>query len=196
MKRLIISDVHLGAPYFDKKYKLMNLLSKDFDEIIVVGDFYELLGFKSLDQIKKEDSDLMTIIDNKNIIFIKGNHDLESCHLDNFMFELPNGKKVILVHGHQFDGTEDKGFWTKVNIILYKIFKIEVRRYLRTLKDYSKLYAKALAYYKEKCDYLILGHTHEPFVDTENNIYNCGDWLEHCSWIEIIDDEIILKQEK
>lgn len=194
MKKLIVSDVHLGAPYSTRKEKLKELLQKDFDEVIINGDFYELLGFKSLDQIKKDNIDVMQIIADKKFIFVSGNHDL-SVGLNEYTFNLPNGKKVIITHGHQFDGTEDKGFWTKVNMIFYYIFKYEPRRYLRKLKSYASLYAKAENFYMGKCDILIMGHTHQPYVDTDSFVYNSGDWLEHCSWIEIHDNEISLKQE-
>src|SRR3972149_4977635 len=101
MKRLIISDVHLGSPALKKKHiqMLTDLINKDWDEVILNGDIFDELGFKSRETIKKDHPELIKAINNKKHVYIKGNHDPDVGILD-YSITLPNSKKVTFTHGN------------------------------------------------------------------------------------------------
>jgi predicted phosphodiesterase len=191
MKRLILSDLHIGAPYFIKKETLIGLLLVPWDEIYINGDLRELKGFLSKLAIDKKNKDLFEILNSKKVIELWGNHDPISS-IKAFTFILPNGKNVVLTHGSQFEKSIGIGLATKLNIIFYYIFRFELRRLFRKFKSYKKLEDAAKSFYKGKCDYLIMGHTHQP--KQEEGYVNSGDWIEHTTWIEINDNEIKLQR--
>ena len=193
MRILVLSDIHLGSPCFRRKKELKQVLSKSWDQIIINGDFYELLGFKDKEQIDKENKNILNILQNKNVILINGNHDPHISSLDEYSLLLPNGKKVTLIHGHTFEKTTpSSSFWVKCNIVIYKLFGFEVRRVLRIFKNFDIIEENIVNYYQGKTDYLFYGHTHIPHQN--DWVYNSGDWIENCSYIEIIDNQINLIQ--
>lgn len=74
---LVISDTHLGK--YDRKMDLfLRNLIKDYDRIILNGDFYDcwLVSFEEF--ISSEYSELFKILKSKETIYIYGNHDSES----------------------------------------------------------------------------------------------------------------------
>lgn len=190
MRTLIISDVHLGAPYFKKRYKLLYLLLKRWDKIIVNGDLYELLGGFEKNKIEKEYAYIFDILNSDKVIKIEGNHDI-GCGIKDYFIILPNGKKIGITHGHKYDKDAFKSLGVKINIFLYNILGFEVRRILKPFKDYSESIQDIIDDYRSKCDYLVLGHTHKPGI--QGNVYNSGDWIEHNTYIEINDNNIELK---
>ena len=188
MRRLVISDLHLGSPCFNKSNKLINLLKQSWGEIIVNGDLYELLGFKTKSEIEQEYKEIFEILNKPNVIRLEGNHDLGMGKLD-YIITLPNGKKVAFSHGHKYDNSTSS-FSVKINIILYNIFGCEIRRLLKPLKSYKECEQKLIAEYKTKSDYLIIGHSHE--VWSKDNVFNEGDWIEHSSYLIIDENDLIL----
>lgn len=202
MSVFIISDAHLGSPAFNNKDKLLNIIKKvgKDDELVIAGDFYDLLGFKSKDQIEKEYKTLLDALKNIKVTIIKGNHDADVSLLDEYSFNLPNGKKVIVIHGHKFD-TKTNAFLVKLDFFIYGLCGIELRRIFKPLKSYKTVIDKTLAYYKDKCDFLIMGHTHSLWVKDSISInaplvaLSCGDILEHCSYVEINENKVSVLSE-
>lgn len=193
MRILIISDVHLGAPYFKNKDKLLYLLSsKSWNKIILNGDTYELLGNKSLETIQKENKELVEFFNRPNVARLSGNHDPNA--QQEYILDLPNGKKVIVTHGHKYDKSLTSSFSVKLNIFFYNLLGFEIRRLLKPFRSYKK--SVEMLVKEVKCDILVIGHSHDPYVNKINNIevYNDGDWIEHSSYIEINDSEISLKK--
>ena len=187
MKTLIISDLHLG-PCFKKNKEILDLLKNPWDKIIVNGDLYELLGFQTKKEIEKEYKDIFDILNKPNVIRLEGNHDLGQGSLD-YIFTLPNNKKVAITHGHKYDD-KTSSFQVKLNITFFNIFGVELRRIFKCLKSYAECEKKIIDEYKTKCDYLIIGHSHQ--VWQKDNVYNSGDWIEHSSYIIIEDNNISL----
>lgn len=75
----------------------------------------------------------------------------------------------------------------------------------RLEKEYDKVRRKALKEKEDKGkDFLIYGHTHEPFVDQTQTIANTGSWVKpeidpgkiphYNTYLEIYEDSIILKK--
>lgn len=187
MKTLIISDVHLGSPTFKKKEKLKLLLENKFDQIIINGDFYELLWFKDKQTIDSENADLVSLLNGANVVWLGGNHDDEEFSITEFAFTSGN-KKIMITHGHKFEG-KSSAWITRLNIILYLIFGIEFRVLFKWVK--SGYYARSsikLSDYYNNYDWVIIGHHHN--LSQFGNVINCGDWIEHSSYIVIENGEI------
>ena len=73
MKRIIISDTHIGSKFYREKELYDFLDSEDYDQLILNGDIIEFLKIPTFTQgcmeiIKKVDYE-------KEIIYIIGNHD-------------------------------------------------------------------------------------------------------------------------
>ena len=215
--RLVISDLHLGC-INSKESKLIQLLSNvEFDELILAGD---IIDFIKVPTFTEETTKIFQTLkqSGKKIIYIIGNHDdtLEP-FVDKEMFGVEfreryefeyAAKKYRIVHGHQFDtGVVNWQFFMRFLSILqdwaertfgwnlatwYVNWKLRKRK-LRRIWDILK--------WNEEADVFIMGHTHVPevviWVDENEKIktyVNCGDWVEHCTYVLIKDEQLRLKK--
>jgi hypothetical protein len=90
----VITDVHLGYAKYSKKelIKLEKLIENN--KLIITGDFFEKKVKRKL--YKKEIEILNKILKNKNIIYIKGNHDPKiEGQLLYYKY-----KDYLFIHGH------------------------------------------------------------------------------------------------
>jgi len=212
MKRLFISDVHVGKA--DSKYADLAMLlhNEQFDEIYIIGDLVDL-WVDSLKDIKKRNALFFSVFQSLKdkgvkIHYVLGNHDLNLDVNDVFFKDLSinltytielENKKVRLIHGHQYDFLIMDFFpLSKIAAFLYnlilKIFKKEVNSLKVSLaaKQAEKAYHSlvdeiekhALADNKD-CNVLLMGHTHAPKQIVTNGILylNCGDWVSHKSYV-------------
>ena len=201
--RLVISDLHLGC-INSKESKLIQLLDDvEFDELILAGD---IIDFIKVPTFTKETANIFQTLkeSDKKIIYIIGNHDEIR---ERYEFEYA-GKKYRIVHGHQFDtGVVNWQFFMRFLSILqdwaertfgwnlatwYVNWKLRKRK-LRRIWDILK--------WNEEADVFIMGHTHVPevviWVDENEKIktyVNCGDWVEHCTYVLIKDEQLRLKK--
>lgn len=122
-------------------------------------------------------------------------------------------EKLLIIHGDQFDGFITKNKWLqKIGSILYdyslfinkffRIFKFSFSKFLKNKTKeavkYISNYENTVALYCEKNNYnsVVCGHIHKPEIKKINNItyYNCGDWIEHNTFIvEDLNGDIQLK---
>ena len=72
--RIIISDVHLGSINSNESDLLRFLKEKDFDELIINGDFLDLIKCPDFKPSSLEIINYL-IESEKRIIYIIGNHD-------------------------------------------------------------------------------------------------------------------------
>ena len=103
------------------------------------------------------------------------------------------------------------GFWQRFfNFFRKKPIEEAVEAMLmppeqRLEKEYDKVRRNALKEKEDKgIDFLIYGHTHEPFVDQTQTIANTGSWVKsemdpgkiphYNTYLEIYEDSIILKK--
>lgn len=90
---LVITDVHLGsANYKDEEFKeLKSLMEKN---LIILGDFFEKRIKRKL---KKEEIKILhKALNNRNVIYIKGNHDPKiEGQVWYFIY-----KDTLFTHGH------------------------------------------------------------------------------------------------
>ena len=88
MKRVIISDTHIGSKFY-RSSELLDFLKKEkYDELILAGD---IIDFIKIPLFTERCLEIMKAVNyNKRIIYVVGNHD-ES--LVNFV-----GKKLTMLN--------------------------------------------------------------------------------------------------
>lgn len=157
-------------------------------------------GVKVTYLIGNHDFYIRSIIEDQNIHF----GDILICN--EFIYETLKGEKILLVHGDCFDGfvrthpflywLGDKGY--ELSIFINKVYnrvrkwqkleywslsaylKTKVKNVIKFLTEYKKMSQELI---KEKgCDSILIGHTHSPEI-ISGEYYNCGDFVESCSYI-------------
>ena len=112
MRRLIISDLHMGS-LFSREEKIIKLLkSEKYDELVLGGD---IIDFIKIPKFTKKSAEIFSLIFKLNIPikYIIGNHDIAFYEFDNIIinnctflkkyeFE-DNEKKIRIEHGDDYD---------------------------------------------------------------------------------------------
>jgi len=120
MKMLFLSDLHLGSPCFKAYSELLNLLYVDYDKIFIVGDLLDVWEQKPSDILLRNSMIIDRINELTNVVIIKGNHDPEIAELEKFFPQKEiyhehefnvDGKKIMIVHGDEFDDLIRKYSW-------------------------------------------------------------------------------------
>lgn len=212
--KLFLSDLHLGSPLFDKENEIKQLFNcNKYDEVFIIGDIIDTWE-NSVKTITLKYESLIQSINTSvaKVYIIKGNHDPKiidlkrifyKCHvLDNKELNL-NGKKTLLIHGHEFDGVMVK--YLGINKLLFPIqwlcerLNLNISNWLNTTyhsvaakisdKHYNdivlEIEKRVIEKYKDY-DILIMGHTHlEKFVYTYKPVYiNTGSLIHDPSYLE------------
>ena len=111
MKRLIISDTHIGSKYYNKNELLELLKNKEYDQLILNGDIIEFLKVPTF---TKEALEIASAIDyDKEIIYVVGNHDIALAEIvgqefygikfvEEYCFE-EGGRKFRVEHGDKYE---------------------------------------------------------------------------------------------
>ena len=215
MKRIIISDTHIGSKFYREKELYDFLDSEDYDQLILNGDIIEFLKIPTFTQncmeiVKKVDY-------SKEIIYIIGNHDIALAQFSNkemfgvrfaeeYEFE-DGGRKFRIEHGDKYK----KGivhYRTVMKIIsvfqdfLERYFNVDVSTWFNNLKINKRKIKRLwdIIDLNNDVDVLIVGHTHIPeaviWIDENEKIktyVNTGDWVSHATYVEINDGVIRLR---
>jgi UDP-2,3-diacylglucosamine pyrophosphatase LpxH len=218
-----ISDIHLGTKHAQVDSLLDFLRDCDCRYLYLVGDFFDGWQLQSKWHWQDNYNVLIQKLLRKSrkdtkIIYITGNHDefLEQFLGMNFgsvtiarevIHTAANGKKFLVLHGHQFDGlTQFNRLLEKIGTRLYdwildfNLYFNRVRRRLGfgywSLAAYLKSKAKSAVKYvteyeetivqmarKHEVQGVICGHIHRAEVKQigEVQYLNCGDWVESCT---------------
>lgn len=214
MKTVIISDCHIGSLESNHKDVLHFLKQLKCNRLVLNGDFWELWD-STADELNKSYSEIIATINNmqNEVVYIPGNHDLsykgtplfsnKVSVVNYYAFMTTRNRKVIVIHGHQFDSF----WWTlcqkplaKLNKFIRKNFGISYknvhnddRKAVINLKNKSRKYYKNLGY-----DIVIVGHTHSPELIPNNcnepTFINCGDWKSHNTFVTIENDNLSLEK--
>ena len=215
LKRLIVSDTHIGSR-FCRKRELINLLrEKEYDQLILNGDIIEFLKIPTFTPLV---IDLFASIDfNKEVIYVVGNHDISLSGLigqsfknikfvKEYCFE-EGGRKFRIEHGDKYQ----KGIVHRRSIMKFvsffqdmieKALNINLSAWYTKLK-FNKRKIKRLWDIMDEnrdVDVLVVGHTHVPeviiWINSEEEIktyVNTGDWVTHSTYVEIDDGVIRLR---
>ena len=214
MRRLIISDLHIGS-MFSKENDIIRLLKNEtYDELILAGD---IIDFIRIPKFTKKSLDIFNYMINleKPIIYIVGNHDIafqdfinyDSSNirfLKTYDFE-DNNKKIRIEHGDDYDNFIIK--WEQImNIICFianlieRFLHLDISNYYEKYraKQRNKINIKNIIEQNSDIDIFVMGHTHKPeiienLVNNNKIIYaNSGDWVQHKSYIIIENGSIKL----
>ncbi len=207
MKRIVISDTHIGSRNYREEELLNFLNSIEYDELILAGD---IIDFLEIPFFTGRVIDLIKAINfKKSIIYIVGNHDYSLRgfvgkelygvkFLDKYDFE-DNGVKIRIEHGDAYDLSIVRNNYvmaalTCIRKILAEKIGIDIeeiwhdfilrRRKLRKIWDILK--------WNSEADIFIIGHFHIPETviwtnekDEVKTYINCGDWTSACTYIQI-----------
>ena len=218
MKRLIISDLHLGS-FYAKEAQLIQFFEEnaDFDELILAGD---IIDFIIIPTFTEQTAKLFEFVSNFSgkVIYIVGNHDIsfKSCvgteifdikFVDAWEFE-ENDKKFRIEHGDRYEKgiIHRRSLMNLISVIqdiLERAFKWNLSAWWQNLFTKKKKARKIwdILQWNEDADVFIMGHNHEPEVliwlndDEDIKTYvNCGDWTDHCTYVTVIDGVTRLKK--
>lgn len=218
-----ISDIHLGTKHAQVDALLDFLRDHECRYLYLVGDFFDGWQLQSKWHWQDNYNVLIQKLLRKSrkdtkIIYITGNHDefLEQFLGMNFgsvtiarevIHTAANGKKFLVLHGHQFDGlTQFNRLLEKIGTRLYdwildfNLYFNRVRRRLGfgywSLAAYLKSKAKSAVKYvteyeetivqmarKHEVEGVICGHIHRAEMKRIGDVQymNCGDWVESCT---------------
>ena len=217
---LIISDLHLGSKVSQPEKVLKMLESYSFRKLILLGDVFDSMDFRSL---SKECWNLLTYIGkiskDKKVRWVIGNHDegLENIFkslMDAKIYETYSWqykqKKYLTIHGHQFDRfLIDNAFLSYLAAKIYnfvqrfdsdkKIFSHYLKRKSKGwLRLSEKVAHSALIYAKKNdADFVFCGHTHKALEKISHKIkyFNSGCWTDiPCNYITIDEEDIIIRE--
>lgn len=219
MKRVVVSDVHIGSKYYNGDELIEFLQSEEYDQLILAGD---IIDFIKVPTFSKRAIDIVNSIDfSKEVIYIVGNHDTPLSgfvgheafgikFLSKYEFE-DGGRKFRVEHGDTYDELSiiQNNFvmaflsvsqhliesWLDIDMSTwYTDWKVK-RRKLRRIWDILKR--------NKDVDVFIMGHSHTPecviWINEEGQIktfVNSGDWLSHTSFVRIEDGVVRLKSWK
>lgn len=222
IRSIFISDVHLGCR-FSRAEPLLRFLDKyNPDHLFLVGDFIDgwCLARKwywppAYDAVVRR---LLAMANNgTQIFYTPGNHDefLRKFHFDQplvqiqdeFIHECADGRRLVILHGDQFDDVEKSSRWlSKFGAVLYDGMlcfdrrlndtlakfcdvRIPVSRFLKqsvkkVVQFVSGFEGRVAAHVRERgCDGAVCGHIHVPKHKMLGDVLyvNLGDWMENCT---------------
>nr|MCU0705743.1 UDP-2,3-diacylglucosamine diphosphatase [Fimbriiglobus sp.] len=203
---IVISDLHLGSRVC-QAWALVDFLESlhrrqvRTRRVILNGDVFDSIDFRRLKKSHwKVLSLLRKLSDEMEMVWVCGNHDGTAeivSHLlglqvvDEFVVD-SGGRKVLFLHGHQFDQFIDRyPLATRLADHLYRLLqrmdrshrfaKMAKRRSKTFLRSTEKIRAGAVGRAKEVgADAVCCGHTHlaVAFPDADVPYFNSGCWTE------------------
>lgn len=214
---LIISDTHLGDNSA-RCLEIIELLKKyQFKKLILNGDIVNGLNFNRFHSEHWQVLSMFRGLSKKcEVVWIHGNHDgaakilskllgIKVCN--KYIWE-SKGKRLLAIHGHQFDRFINNNFFLShiafgIYRFLKKIDKTElIINFIKKRKTWMRnsfgVEQGALAFGKmHHVDYVFCGHTHQIREGKKWDIkyFNTGCWVEKPSACVIITgDKIILEK--
>ena len=216
MKRVIVSDTHIGTKFYKSAELLKFLKTEKYDELILAGDIIDFIKIPTFTErclaiIKAVNYD-------KKIIYVVGNHDEsllnlvgKSVHNVDFVkryeFE-EDGRKFRIEHGDDYDkGMLHNKIFIKFLSVLQNILEFTFNFDFTTWwteKQIKKHKLRSIIHilrHHPDIDVFIMGHTHIPealiWINEDGCIktyINAGDWVTHQTYVTIIDGVARLKK--
>lgn len=224
VRSCFISDLHLGTPYCQSQKLLQFLEAYQSSYLYLVGDIIDTWAIGKYWYWDPTQSKIIDTIKNKtrsaDVFIIGGNHDEGNVAylVDSFpnqsileasSYTTLNNRKLLITHGHQFDGSlirASSNFHFSLAMLINNWYyshnraknvigsvMINMFGNPRMQKYYNNI-SKTLAH----TDYIgiVTGHTHKPSFKKLSSGYiymNTGDWISNCTaLVETLDGEIKL----
>lgn len=223
-KKIWISDTHLGSYGCNAEALLNFIIENDADEWDLVGDFIDFWALKRRIYWPKTCNTIIQKLLKKSrkgakIRWIRGNHDDISQFVgmvfadieivDQYIYTTILGKKLLVLHGDQFDIITLSNRWIavigdvlytallKMNKVIFYVQKLfhlprwSLSKWIKhKVKDAVKFissFEKTVIRYAEDNDVdgVVCGHIHVPKIEKIGGYLYCntGDWVENCSAI-------------
>ena len=221
MKRIIISDLHIGSAHCKEEELLQFLSAAECDELILAGDIVDFVKIPIFSELSLEI--LHKIVSFPKVVYIIGNHDYSFDafagkslnHIEfkeKYEFE-EAGRTVRVEHGDRYE----KGFWSKwsegalLKIVslcqdwLERTFSIDLATWWanRALAKRKLIRLWDIIDFNNDVDVAIMGHSHRPevviWVDHQEQIktyVNTGDWVDNMTYASLTDGVVRLKSYK
>jgi len=222
VRSIFISDLHLGSRFSKASEVLEFLRLHQPENLYLVGDIIDAWALRRRWHWPKQYDALMNhfaaMVDGgTKLFYTPGNHDsfLRSFLVDEppvriqdqFVHQCADGRKMVIMHGDQFDRVEGRAQWlSETGSVIYDgIIRadrainralahlgLSPRRISGTIKATCKRTVQYLSGFEDRvadharrsrCDGIICGHIHVPrFRMLDEILYvNLGDWIENAS---------------
>ena len=222
-RTIFLSDIHLGTRGCQADLLLDFLKHNESDTLFLVGDIVDGWRLKRWWYWPQAHNDVVQKIMRKarkgtDVIYIPGNHDeaaRQYCQLtfgevkveEEAIHELPDGRKLLVIHGDQFDGVVRYARWlailgdTAYNAALRintwfnwgrrrlglpywslsAFLKHKVKNAVQFIDNYE--HAVASEARRRGVDGVVCGHIHPAEIRTIDGVMYCndGDWVESCT---------------
>lgn len=209
MKRIIISDLHIGSKFYNSKQLLEFLKSENYDELILAGD---IIDFIKIPVFTARCLEIIQAVDyNKRIIYVVGNHDESLLKLigkkvgnvefvKRYDFQ-SSSRKFRVEHGDDYDkGVIHNRIFVKLLSVIQGILEFAFDFDFTTwwtekqIKKHKLRSAIHILRHHPDVDVFIMGHNHIPeaiiWVEADQTIktyINAGDWVTHQTYVTVID---------
>jgi len=209
MKRVIISDTHIGTRFYKSLELLSFLESEDCDELVLAGDIIDFIKIPVFTERCLQILEKMG--DAKRIIYVVGNHDeglmgvvgkkiMGVEFVKRYDFE-DEGRVFRVEHGDSYDkGALANRVFVKFLSVIQNILEFTFNFDFTTwwteiqIKKHKLRSIINILRHHPKVDVFIMGHTHIPealiWVDEDQNIktyINAGDWVTHQTYVTVTD---------
>ncbi len=196
-KVVIFSDSHLDGNFNQKQFNAIKRIIADADVVVINGDFWadKYITFDAF--MHTAWRELFPLLRKKETYYLFGNHDMpmhsderifQFCTYAGFRLKLIAGKLLLHIeHGHLLSGMlirtilmifeASPGALHTVTFPIEQLSLVSVN-YLK--QTGSPLFTRVNDSYKRKreglepTEILVMGHTHTPQMDLENNYVNLG----------------------
>ena len=209
MKRIIISDTHIGSKFYKSEKLLKFLQSESYDQIILAGD---IIDFIKIPVFTERCMNILQSIDRaKDVVYVVGNHDesfvglvgkeiLDVKFVKRYEFEA-GGRRFRVEHGDEYDrGALHNRIFVKILSVIQSILEFTFNFDLTTWwteKQIRKHKLRSVIHvlrHNPDVDVFIMGHTHIPeaiiWIDEDQHIktyINAGDWVTHQTYVTVTD---------
>ena len=222
-RTIFLSDIHLGTKGCQADRLIAFLKAHDCETLFLVGDIIDGWRLKSTFYWPQAHNNVLRRVftlmkRGTRVVFVTGNHDeflrkysdMEVGHLslvDQATHETADGKKLLVVHGDQFDVITRYHRWLAFlgdlgyNLLLrlnrylnaarahfgygYWSLSAWIKRRVKKAVNHVSDFEEAVAYQcrRRGFDGVVCGHIHHAEITTYGGVtyMNCGDWVESCT---------------
>jgi UDP-2,3-diacylglucosamine pyrophosphatase LpxH len=209
MKRVIISDTHIGTKFYKSKELLQFLESIECDELVLAGDIIDFIKIPVFTERCLQIIEKMKQA--KRIVYVVGNHDegllgvagkkvMGVEFVKRYEFE-EDGRLFRIEHGDAYDkGVIHNRIFVKFLSVIQNMLEFTFNFDFTTwwtsiqIKKHKLRSIIHILRHHPKIDVFIMGHTHIPealiWVDEDENIktyINSGDWVTHQTYVTVED---------
>lgn len=215
MRTLLMSDVHIGFKFSRAEDAVRVLETEKFDRLILVGDIFDIQNMMHRAYWDEHHTaflkKILKLAKKKEVIYVIGNHDYPLYYLQEYTSKLAGvhlyreysytsgDKKIVCVHGDQFDSVSRKvqvlgdffyNLLLNLNRFVARIQRLFGMKYWslsKWCKDKVKNTINKAFSIDDKlrglnnANVVVYGHTHMPYVS--DDLVNTGTFVEIATYV-------------